>query len=154
MAMQFISVCTTILLRSHSFQFHCDLVCHWLFTSQEFSRFHPQIQPMFDGILNNRKEWNAKKEDYEAKLKAIEDEKAAKAAAAASKGERSLWNNHTTLRLLCDSFVECVFVKQLLPTTPAAAAVAPRRARCAERAKTCTRRWLTTARAPQPDSHQ
>lgn len=41
---------------------------------------------MLDGIINNRKEWNAKKEEYEAKLKAIEDEKAAKAAAAASKG--------------------------------------------------------------------
>lgn len=45
---------------------------------------------MLDGILNNRKEWNAKKEEYEAKLKVIEDEKAAKAAAAASKGA-SLW---------------------------------------------------------------
>lgn len=53
---------------------------------QEFSRFHPQIQPMLDGILNNRKEWNAKKEEYEAKLKATEDEKAAKQAAAARKG--------------------------------------------------------------------
>ena len=33
---------------------------------------------MLDGILNNRKEWNARKEVYEASLKAIEDEKAAK----------------------------------------------------------------------------
>lgn len=46
---------------------------------------------MLDGILNNRKEWNAKKEEYEAKLKVIEDEKAAKAAAAASKGAFALW---------------------------------------------------------------
>lgn len=35
---------------------------------------------MLDGILNNRKEWNAKKEEYEAKLKVIEDEKAAREA--------------------------------------------------------------------------
>ena len=41
---------------------------------------------MLDGILNNRKEWNAKKEEYEAKLKAIEEEKAAKDAAGAAKG--------------------------------------------------------------------
>ncbi|KAM9821211.1 rod cGMP-specific 3',5'-cyclic phosphodiesterase subunit beta [Neosynchiropus ocellatus] len=57
-----------------------DFVCTFVY--KEFSRFHPQIQPMLDGILNNRKEWNAKKEEYEAKLKAIED---ASAAAAASK---------------------------------------------------------------------
>lgn len=43
---------------------------------------------MLDGLLNNRKEWNAKKEEYEAKLKAIEDAKAAKQASAASKGAR------------------------------------------------------------------
>lgn len=40
---------------------------------------------MLDGILNNRKEWNAKKEEYEAKLKAIEEQKAAKAPATAGK---------------------------------------------------------------------
>lgn len=57
-----------------------------LMLSQEFSRFHPQITPMLDGILNNRKEWNAKKEEYEAKLKAIEEENAAKEAAKAAKG--------------------------------------------------------------------
>ncbi|XP_063334737.1 rod cGMP-specific 3',5'-cyclic phosphodiesterase subunit beta [Pelmatolapia mariae] len=60
-----------------------DFVCTFVY--KEFSRFHPQIQPMLDGIINNRKEWNAKKEEYEAKLKAIEEEKAAKEAAAASK---------------------------------------------------------------------
>ncbi|KAI4816558.1 hypothetical protein KUCAC02_008881 [Chaenocephalus aceratus] len=46
--------------------------------NKSFYRFHPQIKPMLDGILNNRKEWNARKEVYEASLKAIEDEKAAK----------------------------------------------------------------------------
>uniref|UniRef100_A0A672JEC3 Phosphodiesterase n=1 Tax=Salarias fasciatus TaxID=181472 RepID=A0A672JEC3_SALFA len=64
-----------------------DFVCTFVY--KEFSRFHPQIQPMLDGILNNRKEWNAKKEEYEATLKAIEDEKAAKQAAAAAKAEAS-----------------------------------------------------------------
>ncbi len=49
---------------------------------------------MLDGILNNRKEWNLKKEEYEAKLKAIEETKAAKEAATASKGAVTLWNNH------------------------------------------------------------
>lgn len=39
---------------------------------------------MLDGILNNRKEWNAKKEEYEATLKVLEDDKAAKEPA---KGE-------------------------------------------------------------------
>lgn len=42
---------------------------------------------MLDGILNNRKEWNNKKEEYEAKLKAIEEENAAKAAATTSNGK-------------------------------------------------------------------
>ncbi|KAG8010653.1 Rod cGMP-specific 3', partial [Nibea albiflora] len=42
-----------------------DFVCTFVY--KEFSRFHPQITPMLDGILNNRKEWNAKKEEYEAK---------------------------------------------------------------------------------------
>lgn len=51
---------------------------------------------MLDGILNNRKEWNGKKEEYEATLKVIEDEKAAKLAAAASKGAVSLCNNQET----------------------------------------------------------
>ncbi|KAF0021563.1 hypothetical protein F2P81_026184 [Scophthalmus maximus] len=61
-----------------------DFVCTFVY--KEFSRFHPQIQPMLDGILNNRKEWNARKEEYEAKLKVIEEEKAAREAAAAGKG--------------------------------------------------------------------
>uniref|UniRef100_A0A3Q1B3V9 Phosphodiesterase n=1 Tax=Amphiprion ocellaris TaxID=80972 RepID=A0A3Q1B3V9_AMPOC len=67
-----------------------DFVCTFVY--KEFSRFHPQIQPMLDGILNNRKEWNAKKEEYEAKLKAIEEEKAAKEAATGNKGGVILLN--------------------------------------------------------------
>lgn len=83
---------------------------------------------MLDGILNNRKEWNAKKEEYEAKLKAIEDEKAAKAAAAASKGALALWAGGGVHRD-GGSQVNLGVVLQLLPTTPAAA---PRPAPCAE----------------------
>lgn len=42
---------------------------------QEFSRFHKEIQPMFDGLNNNRSHWNELAEVYNAKMKAIEDEK-------------------------------------------------------------------------------
>lgn len=59
---------------------------------QEFSRFHVQITPMLERLLNNRKEWNALKEIHEAKLAKIEEakkakEEAAAAAAAAKQGE-------------------------------------------------------------------
>lgn len=40
---------------------------------------------MYDGILNNRKEWKAKQEEYEAQLKAFEEEKEAREQAAAAK---------------------------------------------------------------------
>lgn len=49
---------------------------------------------MLDGILNNRKEWNSKKEEYEAKHKAIEEAKAAKAAATAGNSEAHIRKNH------------------------------------------------------------
>lgn len=66
---------------------------------------------MLDGILNNRKEWNAKKEEYEAKLKALEEEKAAKEAATASKGAVILWNNHM-YQIICPIIcaTACYFV--------------------------------------------
>ncbi|XP_035248351.1 rod cGMP-specific 3',5'-cyclic phosphodiesterase subunit beta [Anguilla anguilla] len=60
-----------------------DFVCTFVY--KEFSRFHPTIQPMYDGILNNRKEWKARQEEYEAKLKAMEEEAAAKQAAVGAK---------------------------------------------------------------------
>uniref|UniRef100_A0A8C7GAN1 Phosphodiesterase n=1 Tax=Oncorhynchus kisutch TaxID=8019 RepID=A0A8C7GAN1_ONCKI len=41
-----------------------DFVCTFVY--KELSRFHPAIQPMYDGMLNNRKEWKAKQEEYEA----------------------------------------------------------------------------------------
>lgn len=60
-----------------------DFVCTFVY--KEFSRFHPSIQPMYDGILNNRKEWKAKQEEYEAKLKEAEEAAKAKQEAAAAK---------------------------------------------------------------------
>ena len=42
---------------------------------QEFSRFHTEISPMFEGLTINRGEWRALADVYEAKMKAIEDEK-------------------------------------------------------------------------------
>lgn len=48
---------------------HVSLLC------QEFSRFHKEIQPMFDGLNNNRSHWNELAQVYDAKMKAIEDEK-------------------------------------------------------------------------------
>ncbi|MCI4380125.1 hypothetical protein PGIGA_G00236340 [Pangasianodon gigas] len=59
-----------------------DFVCSFVY--KEFSRFHVQITPMLDRLLNNRKEWNALKEIHEAKLAKIEEAKKAKEEAAAA----------------------------------------------------------------------
>ncbi|KAJ0004765.1 hypothetical protein NQD34_010979 [Periophthalmus magnuspinnatus] len=50
-----------------------DFVCSFVY--KEFSRFHTEITPMFDGLNNNRAEWKALADVHEAKIKAIEDEK-------------------------------------------------------------------------------
>ncbi|KAM6986378.1 rod cGMP-specific 3',5'-cyclic phosphodiesterase subunit beta [Aplochiton taeniatus] len=47
-----------------------DFVCTFVY--KEFSRFHPTITPMLDGLLNNRKEWKARQEEYEANIKVLE----------------------------------------------------------------------------------
>uniref|UniRef100_A0A4W5K8D7 Phosphodiesterase n=1 Tax=Hucho hucho TaxID=62062 RepID=A0A4W5K8D7_9TELE len=47
-----------------------DFVCTFVY--KELSRFHPAIQPMYDGMLNNRKEWKAKQEEYEAQQAILE----------------------------------------------------------------------------------
>uniref|UniRef100_A0A4W6CH69 Phosphodiesterase n=1 Tax=Lates calcarifer TaxID=8187 RepID=A0A4W6CH69_LATCA len=57
-----------------------DFVCAFVY--KEFSRFHVEITPMLDRLLNNRKEWNALKEVHEAKLAALEEAKKAKEEAA------------------------------------------------------------------------
>lgn len=51
---------------------------------KEFSRFHVEITPMLERLLNNRKEWNALKEEHEAKLAKLEEEKKQKEEAAAT----------------------------------------------------------------------
>uniref|UniRef100_A0A3B4TS48 Phosphodiesterase n=1 Tax=Seriola dumerili TaxID=41447 RepID=A0A3B4TS48_SERDU len=68
-----------------------DFVCAFVY--KEFSRFHVEITPMLDRLLNNRKEWNALKEVHEAKVAAIEEAKKAKEeeaqkAVAAKQGRR------------------------------------------------------------------
>uniref|UniRef100_A0A3B4VIN6 Phosphodiesterase n=1 Tax=Seriola dumerili TaxID=41447 RepID=A0A3B4VIN6_SERDU len=50
-----------------------DFVCSFVY--KEFSRFHKEITPMFDGLNNNRSHWAELAEVYNAKMKAIEDEK-------------------------------------------------------------------------------
>ncbi|MEE6479679.1 hypothetical protein FKM82_012329, partial [Ascaphus truei] len=60
-----------------------DFVCTFVY--KEFSRFHPEIQPMYDGILNNKKEWKALADEYDAKMKALEEEKQKKEGIQAPK---------------------------------------------------------------------
>ncbi|XP_072519513.1 rod cGMP-specific 3',5'-cyclic phosphodiesterase subunit alpha [Salminus brasiliensis] len=64
-----------------------DFVCAFVY--KEFSRFHVEITPMLERLLNNRKEWNALKEVHEAKLAQLEEAKKAKqeAANASSAGQ-------------------------------------------------------------------
>uniref|UniRef100_A0A8B9Y7E2 Phosphodiesterase n=1 Tax=Bos mutus grunniens TaxID=30521 RepID=A0A8B9Y7E2_BOSMU len=63
-----------------------DFVCTFVY--KEFSRFHEEITPMLDGITNNRKQWKALADEYETKMKGLEEEKqkqqAANQAAAGS----------------------------------------------------------------------
>lgn len=57
-----------------------DFVCSFVY--KEFSRFHVEITPMLERLLNNRKEWNALKEVHEAKIAKLEEAKKAKEEAA------------------------------------------------------------------------
>ncbi|KAG8000130.1 Cone cGMP-specific 3' [Nibea albiflora] len=50
-----------------------DFVCSFVY--KEFSRFHTEISPMFNGLNANRGEWRALADVHEAKIKAIEDAK-------------------------------------------------------------------------------
>uniref|UniRef100_A0A4W3JX45 Phosphodiesterase n=1 Tax=Callorhinchus milii TaxID=7868 RepID=A0A4W3JX45_CALMI len=72
-----------------------DFVCTFVY--KEFTRFHSEIQPMLSGILNNRKEWKERADEYEGKVKAIEAEKkqkeeelAAKQASAKKNGSSAI----------------------------------------------------------------
>ncbi|XP_070089125.1 rod cGMP-specific 3',5'-cyclic phosphodiesterase subunit alpha isoform X3 [Equus przewalskii] len=68
-----------------------DFVCTFVY--KEFSRFHEEITPMLDGITNNRKEWKALADEYDAKMKVLEEEKqnqqGGKQAAAGNQPGRS-----------------------------------------------------------------
>uniref|UniRef100_A0A8C5WTI3 PDEase domain-containing protein n=1 Tax=Laticauda laticaudata TaxID=8630 RepID=A0A8C5WTI3_LATLA len=49
-----------------------DFVCTFVY--KEFSQFHPEILPMYERLLNNRKEWKALADASEAKMAALQDE--------------------------------------------------------------------------------
>ncbi|KAM9323793.1 cone cGMP-specific 3',5'-cyclic phosphodiesterase subunit alpha' [Gastrophryne carolinensis] len=50
-----------------------DFVCTFVY--KEFSRFHKEIQPMYDGLQNNRVQWKTQADIYEEKMKALEEQK-------------------------------------------------------------------------------
>ncbi|XP_059803558.1 cone cGMP-specific 3',5'-cyclic phosphodiesterase subunit alpha' isoform X3 [Hypanus sabinus] len=50
-----------------------DFVCTFVY--KEFSRFHKEIKPMYDGLQNNRVEWKSLADEYEAKMKLLEEQK-------------------------------------------------------------------------------
>ncbi|XP_005432462.1 cone cGMP-specific 3',5'-cyclic phosphodiesterase subunit alpha' isoform X1 [Falco biarmicus] len=62
-----------------------DFVCTFVY--KEFSRFHKEITPMFDGLQNNRVEWKTRADEYEEKMKIIEEQKKKEEEAAAKKAE-------------------------------------------------------------------
>ncbi|XP_042816698.1 cone cGMP-specific 3',5'-cyclic phosphodiesterase subunit alpha' isoform X2 [Panthera tigris] len=49
-----------------------DFVCTFVY--KEFSRFHKEITPMLTGLQNNRVEWKSLADEYDAKMKVIEEE--------------------------------------------------------------------------------
>ncbi|KAK2495080.1 hypothetical protein MC885_002870 [Smutsia gigantea] len=49
-----------------------DFVCTFVY--KEFSRFHKEITPMLNGLQNNRREWKSLADEYDAKMKVIEEE--------------------------------------------------------------------------------
>ncbi|KAJ8394016.1 hypothetical protein AAFF_G00053600 [Aldrovandia affinis] len=71
-----------------------DFVCTFVY--KEFSRFHVEITPMLERLLNNRKQWNALKEEHEAKMAVLDVAKKPneeKASAAASANQPSKTEN-------------------------------------------------------------
>uniref|UniRef100_F6XN91 Phosphodiesterase n=1 Tax=Ornithorhynchus anatinus TaxID=9258 RepID=F6XN91_ORNAN len=62
-----------------------DFVCTFVY--KEFSRFHKEITPMLDGLQNNRVEWKSRADEYDAKMKVLEEEKKKQEEEAAKKGE-------------------------------------------------------------------
>ncbi|NXV40429.1 PDE6C phosphodiesterase, partial [Uria aalge] len=60
-----------------------DFVCTFVY--KEFSRFHKEITPMFDGLQNNRVEWKTRADEYEEKMKVLEEQKKKEEEAATKK---------------------------------------------------------------------
>ncbi|XP_069756653.1 cone cGMP-specific 3',5'-cyclic phosphodiesterase subunit alpha' [Narcine bancroftii] len=75
-----------------------DFVCTFVY--KEFARFHKEITPMYDGLQNNRVEWKSLADEYEAKMKLLEEQKeqeemAAKKAANGGVGGEGKANNES-----------------------------------------------------------
>ncbi|XP_063818150.1 cone cGMP-specific 3',5'-cyclic phosphodiesterase subunit alpha' [Pseudophryne corroboree] len=49
-----------------------DFVCTFVY--KEFSRFHKEITPMYDGLQNNRVQWKTQSDVYEEKMKILEEQ--------------------------------------------------------------------------------
>ncbi|XP_010969512.1 cone cGMP-specific 3',5'-cyclic phosphodiesterase subunit alpha' isoform X3 [Camelus ferus] len=49
-----------------------DFVCTFVY--KEFSRFHKEITPMLNGLQNNRVEWKTLADEYDEKMKVLEEE--------------------------------------------------------------------------------
>ncbi|XP_075072235.1 cone cGMP-specific 3',5'-cyclic phosphodiesterase subunit alpha' [Mixophyes fleayi] len=50
-----------------------DFVCTFVY--KEFSRFHKEITPMYDGLQNNRVQWKTQADAYDEKMKTMEEQK-------------------------------------------------------------------------------
>nr|XP_033799663.1 LOW QUALITY PROTEIN: cone cGMP-specific 3',5'-cyclic phosphodiesterase subunit alpha'-like [Geotrypetes seraphini] len=62
-----------------------DFVCTFVY--KEFSRFHKEITPMFDGLQNNRVQWKTQADEYDEKMRVIEEEKKKHQEAEAKRGQ-------------------------------------------------------------------
>ncbi|XP_036402386.1 cone cGMP-specific 3',5'-cyclic phosphodiesterase subunit alpha'-like isoform X2 [Megalops cyprinoides] len=50
-----------------------DFVCTFVY--KEFGKFHQEMVPMFNGLMNNRMHWKELADEHEAKMKALEEER-------------------------------------------------------------------------------
>uniref|UniRef100_A0A8C7RWZ0 Phosphodiesterase n=1 Tax=Oncorhynchus mykiss TaxID=8022 RepID=A0A8C7RWZ0_ONCMY len=67
-----------------------QFVCAFVY--KEFSRFHVEITPMFDGLNNNLKNWKELADIHAAKMAAIEEEKKKLEVSAKKSGLESILN--------------------------------------------------------------
>ncbi|KAL8187128.1 UNVERIFIED_CONTAM: Cone cGMP-specific 3',5'-cyclic phosphodiesterase subunit alpha' [Gekko kuhli] len=75
-----------------------DFVCTFVY--KEFSRFHKEITPMLNGLLNNRVQWKKRADVYEQKVKALEEEKKKQEEeAAARRGIYDIYNSPVQMML-------------------------------------------------------